>query len=114
MNKNKWTYKVTTWKGLRHKRNIGRPKQRWINEINDLAAWLQAVLAFSVLSRVSPLAYAVASAAKRAAVVGASLLVLRNPASPLNLAGMALAGLGVLAYNRAKIHASGHSLPLPV
>lgn len=78
-------------------------------------AWLQAVLAFSVLSRVSPLAYAVASAAKRAAVVGASLLVLRNPASPLNLLGMALAAGGVLAYNRAKLRARREApLPLPV
>lgn len=58
-----------------------------------------------MLSRVSPLAYAVASAAKRAAVVAASLLLLRNPAPPLNLAGMALAALGVLAYNRAKLRA---------
>ncbi|CAK1604646.1 unnamed protein product [Parnassius mnemosyne] len=72
-------------------------------------AWLQALAAFSVLSRVSPLAYAVASAAKRAAVVGASLLLLRNPAPPLNLAGMALAALGVLAYNRAKLQARTHS-----
>ncbi|KAM3956351.1 triose-phosphate transporter-like protein [Aphomia sociella] len=68
-------------------------------------AWLQAVAAFSVLSRVSPLAYALASAAKRAAVVAASLLVLRNPAPPLNAAGMALAALAVLAYNRAKLRA---------
>ncbi|XP_059061642.1 solute carrier family 35 member E1 homolog [Achroia grisella] len=75
-------------------------------------AWLQAVAAFSVLSRVSPLAYAVASAAKRAAVVGASLLVLRNPAPPLNLAGMALAALGVLAYNRAKLHARSARAPV--
>lgn len=66
-------------------------------------AWLQALAAFSVLSRVSPLTYAVASAAKRAAVVLASLLVLQNPAPPLNVAGMALAALGVLAYNRAKV-----------
>lgn len=65
-------------------------------------AWLQAVAAFSVLSRVTPLTYAVASAAKRAVVVAASLLLLRNPAPPLNVAGMALAALGVLVYNRAK------------
>ncbi|XP_047020055.1 solute carrier family 35 member E1 homolog [Helicoverpa zea] len=72
---------------------------------DGVLAWLQAVAAFSVLSRVTPLAYAVASAAKRAAVVGASLLLLRNPAPPLNLLGMALAALGVLAYNRAKLQA---------
>ncbi|XP_014359926.2 solute carrier family 35 member E1 homolog [Papilio machaon] len=76
-------------------------------------AWLQAVVAFSVLSRVSPLAYAVASAAKRAAVVAASLLLLRNPAPPLNLAGMALAALGVLVYNRAKLHARRPPPPTP-
>ncbi|CAH0729082.1 unnamed protein product, partial [Brenthis ino] len=66
-------------------------------------AWLQALAAFSVLSRVSPLAYAVASAAKRGVVVGASLLLLRNPTPPANLAGMSLALLGALAYNRAKV-----------
>ncbi|CAH0407963.1 unnamed protein product [Chilo suppressalis] len=107
-----WADGAALWAGA-------APAQGWrtggaLLAADGALAWLQAVLAFSVLSRVSPLAYAVASAAKRAAVVGASLLVLRNPASPLNLAGMALAGLGVLAYNRAKIHASGHCLPLPV
>lgn len=76
---------------------------------DGLLAWLQAVAAFSVLSRVSPLTYAVASAAKRAAVVAASLLVLRNPAPPLNLAGMALAALGVLLYNRARLAARDRS-----
>lgn len=78
---------------------------------SGVLAWLQALAAFSVLSRVSPLTYAVASAAKRAAVVFASLVVLQNPAPPLNLAGMALAALGVLAYNRAKAQArhSDHS-----
>ncbi|XP_072940821.1 solute carrier family 35 member E1 homolog [Epargyreus clarus] len=85
-----------------------RPADGWARAAALLAAdgalaWLQAVAAFSVLSRVSPLAYAVASAAKRAAVVAASLLLLRNPAPPLNLAGMALAALGVLLYNRAKL-----------
>lgn len=77
----------------------------WLLAADGALAWLQALLAFSVLSRVSPLGYAVASAAKRVAVVAASLLVLRNPAPPLNLAGMALAAAGVLAYNRAKLRA---------
>ncbi|XP_013197877.1 solute carrier family 35 member E1 homolog [Amyelois transitella] len=84
--------------------------------LDGLLAWLQAVCAFSVLWRVSPLAYAVASAAKRAAVVGASLLVLRNPASAANVAGMALAAAGVLLYNRAKLRARERAPPplLPV
>ncbi|XP_075970979.1 solute carrier family 35 member E1 homolog [Anticarsia gemmatalis] len=84
---------------------------------DGLLAWLQAVAAFSVLSRVTPLAYAVASAAKRIAVVGASLVLLRNPTPPLNLAGMVLALLGVFAYNRAKLAARARQpprLPLPV
>lgn len=67
-----------------------------------LLAWLQALAALAVLARLSPLGYGVASAAKRAAVVLASLLLLGNPAPPLNLAGMALTLLGVLAYNRAR------------
>lgn len=77
-------------------------------------AWLQAVLAFSVLSRVTPLGYAVASAAKRVAVVGASLIVLRNPATPANCAGMVLAAAGVLAYNHAKLGARHDSAPRPL
>lgn len=94
---------------------VGAPGGGWAQcgamlALDGLLAWLQAVVAFSVLSRVSPLTYAVASAAKRAAVVAASLLLLRNPAPPLNVAGMALALLGVLLYNRAKLSArSRHS-----
>ncbi|XP_045525178.1 solute carrier family 35 member E1 homolog [Pieris brassicae] len=80
---------------------------------DGVLAWLQAVAAFSVLARVTPLAYAVASAAKRAVVVLASLAVLRNPAPPLNVAGMTLAVLGVLLYNRAKLSRSAGPL-LPV
>ncbi|XP_023934752.1 solute carrier family 35 member E1 homolog [Bicyclus anynana] len=81
---------------------------------DGVLAWLQAVAAFSVLSRISPLGYAVASAAKRACVVAASLLLLRNPAPPLNLAGMALALLGVLVYNRARVAARPPRPLLPV
>ncbi|CAB3260091.1 unnamed protein product [Arctia plantaginis] len=110
-----WRDGAALWQGA-------RPRGGWLTggallAADGLLAWLQAVAAFSVLSRVTPLAYAVASAAKRAAVVGASLLLLRNPAPPLNLAGMALALLGVFAYNRAKVAARTATpvrLPLPV
>ncbi|CAG9134937.1 unnamed protein product [Plutella xylostella] len=79
-----------------------------------LLAWLQALAALGVLARVSPLAYGVASAAKRVAVVAASLLLLRNPAPPLNVAGMALAAAGVLLYNRAKAAPAAARPLLPV
>lgn len=95
-----WSDGAALWRGA-----APSPEAAALLAADGVLAWLQAVLAFSVLSRVSPLGYAVASAAKRVAVVAASLAVLRNPAPPANLAGMALAAAGVLAYNRAKLAA---------
>ncbi|XP_053947731.1 solute carrier family 35 member E1 homolog [Anastrepha ludens] len=76
--------------------------------------WLQNVIAFNVLSLVSPLTYAVASASKRIFVIGVSLLILGNPVTFLNCVGMTLAIFGVLCYNRAKQVSKSSKTILPL
>ncbi|KAL6420982.1 hypothetical protein ACFW04_014031 [Cataglyphis niger] len=60
------------------------------------------IIAFSVLSIVTPLTYAVASASKRIFVIAVTLLILGNPVTWLNIFGMTMAIFGVLCYNNAK------------
>ncbi|CAD1477448.1 unnamed protein product [Heterotrigona itama] len=70
--------------------------------LDGVLNWFQNIIAFSVLSIVTPLTYAVASASKRIFVIAVTLLVLGNPVTWLNIFGMTLAILGVLYYNKAK------------
>lgn len=75
--------------------------------------WLQNILAFSVLSLVTPLTYSVASCSKRILVIAVSLLILGNPVTWMNIFGMLLAIIGVLCYNRAKYFARHNKSMLP-
>lgn len=70
--------------------------------LDGILNWLQNIVAFSVLSIVTPLTYAVASASKRIFVIAVTLFVLGNPVTWLNILGMTMAILGVLCYNKAK------------
>lgn len=70
--------------------------------LDGLFNFFYNVLAFTMISRLSPLSYAIAGSTKRLIVIIISILVLHNPVTKLNLFGISLAVLGVILYNKVK------------
>jgi len=82
--------------------------------LDGLLNFCQNIMAFAILSLVTPLTYAVANATKRISIIALSLVLLKNPVSFSNLFGIGLAITGIFAYNRAKIIDRNRATQLPL
>ena len=57
-------------------------------------------VSYMILQQVTPVTHSVGNCVKRVVVIASSVLFFRNPVSPLNLAGTAIALAGVFAYSQ--------------
>lgn len=67
---------------------------------NGTFHFAQNILAFILLSMVSPVTYSVASLIKRVFVIVLAILWFRNPTTPIQAVGIALTFLGLYLYDR--------------
>ncbi|RWS16418.1 solute carrier family 35 member E1-like protein [Dinothrombium tinctorium] len=65
-------------------------------------SFAQNLIAFILISKVSPLTYSIANVTKRITVIVFSILVFRNPITATNVFGITLAISGLFAYNKFK------------
>ncbi|KAI8906763.1 triose-phosphate transporter family-domain-containing protein [Gorgonomyces haynaldii] len=70
--------------------------------LNGISHFLQNVLAFTILSHVSPVTYSIASLVKRIFVITASILYFGDPVSFVQGSGISLTFFGLWLYNEAR------------
>jgi solute carrier family 35 protein E1 len=72
--------------------------------LSGLFHYLNNEVMYLVLSEVHPITLAVGNTLKRVVIIGVSLLVFRNPISPVAATGSAVGVCGVLFYSLTKAH----------
>lgn len=82
--------------------------------LDGFLTFVQNLIAFTILSLVSPLTYSVCNSSKRIAIIIVSLVTLKNPITVTNILGMSFAVFGVMLYNKAKYNQSVESDKLPL
>jgi len=65
-------------------------------------------VSYMILQQVTPVTHSVGNCVKRVVVIASSVLFFRNPVSPLNLAGTAIALAGVFAYSQVAKKGGGN------
>jgi solute carrier family 35 protein E1 len=69
---------------------------------NGFCHFMQSLVAFRVLSLVSPLTYSIANTCKRIFVIVSSIIYFGNKITPMNAVGITLALGGVFLYNKVQ------------
>jgi len=80
--------------------------------IDGFCNFVYNVLAFTLISNLSAVSYAIAGSTKRLVVIIISILVLHNPVTKMNLFGISLALIGVIIYNQIKYNETKQRLLL--